>query len=195
MSLRFDDWRHLILAIQNALAGQIYAQPDYEVARGRRQPVGSMARRSGVLDVNIDRAIGVRYESGTIAYAVPIDRIRHKVIPRIAHGERPECIVRRELSCRKVHDVAVLARELLAHTIFVRRPVHRLLRHVYRSREFIGTGSAQENAIAGLAASVYGGPAVDLRDIGVRDDLERDERQHATNDDTLHDVRDDVSLE
>ena len=50
----------------------------------------------------------------------------------------------------------------------------------------------KKHAIAGLAASVHGGPAVDLRDISVRDDLERDESQHAADDDALHDVRDDV---
>src|ERR1700685_2131544 len=101
-SLCFYDRRHLVLPVENGLAGQIHAQPEYEVARGRRQPVESMACRSDVLDVNIDRAIGVKYESGTIAHAVPVDRIRHKVISRIAHCQRPERIVRRKLSCRNV---------------------------------------------------------------------------------------------
>src|SRR5215469_7378978 len=96
MSLRSEDWRHLVLRIENSFAGQIDAQPEYEVTRGRRQPVGPVACRSSVLDVNIDGAIGVRYESGTIAYAVPIDRIWHEVISRVTHGERPECVVRRE---------------------------------------------------------------------------------------------------
>ena len=48
-----------------------------------------------------------------------------------------------------------------------------------------------KHAVAGLAASVHGGPAVDFRDIGVCEDLERDERQHAADDNALYDVRDD----
>lgn len=66
-----------------------------------------------------------------------------------------------------------------------------LLRHVYWSHEFIATRGAQENPVAGLAASVHGGPYVDLRDVSMREDLERDERQHATDDDALHHVFDD----
>src|SRR5215472_8781889 len=118
-----------------------------------------MACRSGVLDVNIDGAIGVRYESGTITYAVPIDRIWHKVISRVTHGERPECVVRREPACREVHNIIVRSRELLVRAICSRHPVHRLLRHVYRSGEYGTTRAAQENAVAGLAAFVHRRPA------------------------------------
>ena len=81
--------------------------------------------------------------------------------------------------------------ELLARAIFVRRPVHRLLQHVYWTWEFIGARGAQENAVAGLAAFVHGGPAVDVRDVGVREDPERDKRQRTTDDDALHHVIDD----
>ena len=80
----------------------------------------------------------------------------------------------------------------MARAIYVRRPVHRLLRYVYRARKYLGARGSQQHAVAGLAASEHGDPAVDLRDIGVREDLERDERQHAADDDALHDVRDDV---
>jgi hypothetical protein len=79
----------------------------------------------------------------------------------------------------------------LARAIFLRHPVHRLLRHVYWSSELNVTGGAQENAVAEFAASVHGGPFVDLRDVGLRQNLERHERQHATDDDALHHVIDD----
>lgn len=150
-----------------------------------------MACRSVVLDVNGDGAVGIWNETGTVANAVPVDRIRHKVIPRIAHGERPERIVRRELSCRKVHDVAVLAGELLARAIYFRCPVHGLLRYVDWARECSGARGSVQDTIAGLAASVHGGPAVDLCYISVRDDLEGDEGQHPASDDALHNVRED----
>jgi hypothetical protein len=114
--------------------------------------------------------------------AVPIDRIRHKAIPRIAHGERPERIVRRELSCWKVHDVIALAGELLTCAIYCRSPVHRLLRYVDWARKCLGASGSVQGTVAGVATSVHGGPAADLRNIGVRDDLERDERQHAAAD-------------
>jgi hypothetical protein len=39
--------------------------------------------------------------------------LAQKVIPRIAHGEPPKRIVRRELSCRKADDVVGLAGENL----------------------------------------------------------------------------------
>jgi hypothetical protein len=59
----------------------------------------------------------------------------------------------------------------------------------------IGTRGAQENAITRLAASEDCGPAVDRRDIGVRDNLGRDESQHTAKDDSLHAIRDDGSPE
>lgn len=49
---------------------------------------------------------------------------------------------------------------------------------------------AQENAIAGLAASEQSGLAVDLCDIGVAENLERHERQPDADEETLHDVQD-----
>ena len=94
-----------------------------------------------------------------------------------------------------MHDVVELAGELLARAVYGRRPVHRLLRYVYRAHKYSGARGAQENTIAGLTASEHGGPAIDLCDIGVRENLERDERQNAANDDSLHDIRDDGSPE
>jgi hypothetical protein len=154
-----------------------------------------MARWSGALDVNVDGTVGIRNEAGAIADAVLIDRIRHKVILDITHRQRPECIIRREPTCRKVHDVVVLAGELLARAIYGRRPAHRLLRDVYRAHKYYGARATQKNPIAGLATSMYGCPPVYFRDVGVRKNLKRDERQHTANDDSLHNIRDDGSPE
>jgi hypothetical protein len=195
MSFHFDDRRHRVLAVENGLPGQVHAQPEYEVTCRRGQPVGFMACRSGVLNVNVDGTIGIQDESRAIADAVAIDRIRHKVIFGVTHGERPECIVRRKTARRKVHDVIVRSGEPLACAIYFRGPVHRLLRQVYWTHEcFIARGFEQD-AIAGLAASENGGPAVYLCDIGVRENPEREEPQHAANDDSLDYIRDDGSPE
>ena len=171
-----------------AAPGRYTRSQSMNLPDGCGQPVGFMACRSGVLDVNVDGAVGVRNETGAITDAVAVDRIWHKVILRVAHGERPECIVRRKLACRKVHDVVVRSGELMACAIDVRRPVHRLLRYVY-GLEIIGTRGAQKDAIARLAASENGGPAVDFRDIGVEENVGRDEREHGANNDALHHVR------
>ncbi len=72
---------------------------------------------------------------------------------------------------RKIHNVIVLGGEHSAHAICSRVPAHRLLRHVYRSREYGATRAAQVNALAWLAEPVHGGLAIDLRDIGVCNDL------------------------
>ena len=45
------------------------------------------------LDVNVDGTVGIRNEAGAVADAVPVDRILHKVVPRVADSERPECIL------------------------------------------------------------------------------------------------------
>ena len=195
MSFHFNDRRHLVLAVQNGLTGHIDAQPEYEIARRRRQPVGFMACRSGILDMNVDRPVGIRNEAGAIAHAISVDRIHHKVIFCITHRQRPECIIRRELACLKVHDVVVLAGELLTRAIYFRRPIHRLLWQVYWTKKCFGARGSEQDAMAGLAASENGGPAVDLRDIGTRENLKCDERQHSPNDDPLHDIRENGSIE
>ena len=144
-----------------------------------------MTCRSCVLDIDVDGTVGIRNETGAIADAVSIDRIRYKVVLHIAHRQRPECTIRRKLSCWKVHEVIVLAGELMVCAISGRRPVYRLLRYVY-GRKFIGARGAQENVIARLAASENGGSAVDCRDRGVEENVCRDASQHAANNDALN---------
>src|SRR6185437_1487170 len=89
----FNNRRDFVLAIENGCAGHIYAQPEYELASRRGQPVGFMACRGGVLNVDVDGAVSVRYKAGAIAHAVSIDWIRHKPISRVSHCQRPECVV------------------------------------------------------------------------------------------------------
>ena len=60
-----------------------------------------MAGGSGVLDVDVDGAVGIRNEARAITDAISVNRIRYEAIARIAHGERPERIVGRQLPCRK----------------------------------------------------------------------------------------------
>ena len=74
--------------------------------------------------------------------------------------------------------------------IFAGRPVHRLLRYVYRAHECHVACSTPEEAAAGLAASKHGGPAVYLGDIELRDDEQyRDKGQRGADEDALHNVR------
>lgn len=93
-----------------------------------------------------------------------------------------------------MHGVVVLAGELLSRAIYRRGPVHRLLRYVY-SRKFVSARGFEQHAIARLAASKNGVPAIDRREISVYEYLGGDESQHTANDDSLHDVRDGVSSE
>src|SRR5580658_3657851 len=86
--------------------------------------------------------------------------------------------------------VVVRSEELLARAVYFRCPVHRFLGYVYWARKCLGASGSEQDTIPGLAASVHGGPAVDFRDVGVRDDLERYERQHAACDNSLDNVRD-----
>src|SRR5450759_2664126 len=153
-----------------------------------------MTCRNCVLDVDIDGTVGIRNETGAITDAVSIDRIRYKVVLHIAHRQRPKCTIRRKLSCWKVHEVIVLAGELMVCAIYGRRPVHRLLRYVY-GRKFIGARGAQKNVIARLAASENGGPAVDCRDRGVEENDCREKCQQSPHDYSLHYICDDGSPE
>ena len=153
-----------------------------------------MIDRSRVLDIGIDRSIGIRHKPRSITDAVSIDRIRHKVILRVTQRQPPEGVIRRKPACRKVHDVVVLAGESMTRAIYGCCPVRRFLRYVY-GRKFIGARGLEQHVIARLAASENGGPAVDRRDIGSREDLECDERQPNADEDALHDIQDDSSPE
>ena len=98
-----------------------------------------------------------------------MDWICHEAVFRITHRQRPERIIRRELPRREVHDVVVPAVQCVSSAIFARRPVHRLLRYVYWAKKYDGARGLPQYAIAGLATSEHGSPAVDLCDIGVPD--------------------------
>src|SRR5580692_12354134 len=143
---------------------------------------------SGVLDVNVDRAVGVRNKAGPITDAVSIDRIRHKAIFRITHRQRPEGIVRRKAARRKMHHVVVPAVESVARAIFARRPIHGLFRYVYWARKYLGACGSEQHAVTGHAASEKGDPTVDLRGLNPRDNLRRHETQNAAQDNSLDDV-------
>jgi len=84
--------------------------------------------------------------------------------------------------------------ERMAGLIHFRRPVHRLLRYVDRARKSDGARAAQKDPIAGLAASINGRPAVDLRDVGFRENEYRDKRQPGTDQDALDDIQEDGSF-
>src|SRR5215471_6696659 len=123
ISVHFHDWRDVVLAVEDSTARQIRAEHQLEVACRCRQPVGLVPCGSRALYSNVDRAIGVRHEAGATADAVAIDGIAHHVSDHIGHGQRPECIVWRELSYRKMQDISALAGEPSPRTIDSRRPV------------------------------------------------------------------------
>src|SRR5215475_13389219 len=130
-SLGLSYGRYLVRAVENSCARLIDAQPEHEIACRRGQPVGFMTCRRGVLNVDVDGAVGIRHKAGAITYTVSVDRIRHKAISRIAHGQRPECIVGRKAARREMHHVVVLPVERMARTIYVCPPIHRLFRYVH----------------------------------------------------------------
>ncbi len=141
---------------------------------------------------NVDGAIGVRHEAGARADAGAIDGVAHHVPDHIGHGQRPEGLVGRELSCRKMQDVSTLAGEPPPRAVDDRRPVGSLLHHI-DGGQVSGACRPQEEAIAGLAAFGGGAPPVDGRGHGfhyrVHHDLCREKRQHAADNDALHGVR------
>src|SRR6266567_4282423 len=130
MSWHFHDWRHVVLAVEDSTAGQIRAEHQLEVACRCRQPVGLVPGGSRALQINIDGAIGVRHEAGARADAGAIDGVADHVPDHIGHGQRPEGIVGRKLSCRKMQDVSALAGEPPPRAVDGRRPVGRLLHHI-----------------------------------------------------------------
>jgi hypothetical protein len=139
------------------------------------------------LNVNIHRTIGVWGQAGTIADAVPVEWIRHKVILRIPHRNRPECLVRREPSRREAQDVVERTGERAASAVGIRPPVHRLLRHVHRAGEKLGVRGAQEHPVAGLAQPIHGDPPVDPLGFDPGVNLSRDERQPEADQSALDD--------
>src|SRR5690348_15916877 len=96
ISLHFNDWRHVVLTVEDSTAGQIRAEHQLEVACRCRQPVGLASWGSRTLNINVYGAISVGHQTGARADAVAIDRVTHHVTYNIGHGQRPECIVGRE---------------------------------------------------------------------------------------------------
>jgi len=146
-----------------------------------------------VLHRNVDGAIGVRHKAGTRTDAGAIDGVTDHEPDHIGHGQRPEGIVGRKVSCRKMQDVLALTGEPPPRAVDGRRPVRSLLRHI-DSGQVPGACGPQEDAITGLTAFEGGAPPVDGRGHGfhhnIHNDLCREKRQHAADDDSLHDVRD-----
>ena len=146
-----------------------------------------MVCRSGVLQIDVDGAVGILREAGTVADAVPIDGIRHEVFFRVSHCERPERVVGRKTARRKVQDVVVLSGERVTHAVS-RLPVHRLLRHVHRAGKDPGARGPCEDVVAGYAASEDRDPPVDLRGLDPRENLDRDDPQPGADEEALHQV-------
>jgi len=174
--------------MENGCAGHVHAQPEVESARWRGQPVRSRACWSGVLQVDVDGAVGILREARPIADAVPIDRVRHETLLLVSHGQRPERVVGRKTARRKVQDVVVLAGERVTPAINSRPPVHRLLRHVHRAGKDPGARGPCEDVVAGYAASEDRDPPVDLRGLDPREDLDRDDPQPGADEEALHQV-------
>src|SRR6476660_977678 len=105
ISLRLHDLRHAVGAIEDCRAGQIRAEHQLEVAGRGRQPVLFLPARSIVLQMDVDRTVGVLGEIRTIVKAGAANWIAHHVPDDIRRRKRPEGVVRRELSGWKMQDV------------------------------------------------------------------------------------------
>src|SRR5512142_1747315 len=127
ISMHLHDWRHVVLAVEDSTTRQIRAEHQLEVACRGRQPVGLVTCGSRALYSNVDGAIGVGHEAGATADTGAINRVPHHEPGHISYGQRPEGIVGRELSDRKMQDVLALAGEPPPRTVDGRRPVRRLL--------------------------------------------------------------------
>ena len=85
-----------------------------------------------------------------------------------------------------MHDVIVLSGEPVARSIYVRPPVHRLLRHVYRAWKYSGMRGPREHAVAGQATPERGDPAIDSRNLDPRENFNGDERQPEPDEEALY---------
>ena len=100
--------RHMHHCFTSTIGGTLYlpsrmaAPGTYTRSQSMNLPPGagsqldSWPARRGVLNVDVDGAVGVRHEAGAIADAVSVDWIRHKAIFRVTHRQRPECVVGRK---------------------------------------------------------------------------------------------------
>ncbi len=95
------------------------------------------------------------------------------------------------LSGKKMQDINTQSGEPAPRAVAGRRPIGRLLHHI-GGGQVSGAGGPQEEAIAGLAACGGGVPPVDGRGHGfhhrVHNNLCREKRQHAADNDALYDV-------
>ena len=71
-------------------------------------------------------------------------------------------------------------------SIYVRPPVHRLLRPVYRAGKYSGVRRPREHAVVGQAAPERGDPAIDPRHLEPRDNFNRDKRQPVPDEEALY---------
>lgn len=133
-----------------------------------------MAGRGGILDVDVDRTIGVLREARAVADAVSVNWILHHAAPGIAHGHRASRVIWWESSRRKMEHVVVLSVQPMAGPIHRHRPIHRLLRQIGR-RNVLSACGLQKNAITRQAALQGGTPTVDSRqhvsDLGIDDQV------------------------
>jgi len=97
------------------------------------------------LDIDIHGAVRVCHEPGAIADKIPLERIRYESFFLVGHGQRPEGVVGWESFRREVHDVVVRSGQRVAPTIYVRPPIHGLLRQVYRAGKYSRMCAARVN--------------------------------------------------
>src|SRR5664279_968098 len=162
ISLRLDDLRHAVGAIENCRPGQICAEHQLEVAGGSREPVLLVPSWNLLLEIDVDGTVGVLRERRTVTNTMAISWIVHHIPNDIGRRERPEGVIRRELPARKVQDVFMPAAQRLPRAIRRGCPVRGLFKHIDDGQGF-GAGGPHEDSVAGLAAFANAAPAVDRR--------------------------------
>src|SRR6266481_3206287 len=123
------DRRRCPLAADHRIIGPVHAQGQIETAGRGRQPVAFLiAAWRLVLDVEIERAIGVELQSIAIANSETLDRVRGKVAVIVIESERPESPHRRNLALLKMHGVKLGALKSLAAGVMGRRNIDGIFR-------------------------------------------------------------------
>jgi hypothetical protein len=108
--------------------GRVQAHGHTKRAAGGRQPIGFLVRsRAVVLQVKVQRPIGVVGELVAVADGEPVDRVGGLEAFGVVHRHRPERLHRRQLVLGEVQEVVVVAGERPAMAVSDIERVDRIL--------------------------------------------------------------------
>src|SRR6185437_9830626 len=107
----------------------VHAQHEDKIAGRGWKPVGFLVfTRRVLLNVEIGRAVRIFLQALTRAYRVSVERIVHKEVAAVVHGERPEAFGGRQVALGEPHHIFICAIVFVTLGIFLRSRIDRILR-------------------------------------------------------------------